>query len=341
MSVQRDERLPARLEQLHVGIVLYDPETGAVLDVNGRIESLFGYDVATLREMTVDEYSANTQTEGGEQFREWLRAAAAGEPQQCRWRVKRADGELIWTEIRLSRYGGSECVIAEVFDVTDYYAATRRVGLFSRVLRHNLRNDVTVIAGRAENIRTETDERRVQADAATIRRKAGEVARLTESVKQIDRAMAETVADRTLENATDAVAEVIERLRERYPDASVTVTERDEMWVHIDDAFDHALTHAVDNAIRHDDGDPTVEVTVGASPNTGRVEIRVADTAPPIPDTELDAIDDLTQTTTTAHGSGTGLFVMKWCVESLGGELRFDRHDDGNVVTIYLPPKKP
>jgi signal transduction histidine kinase len=211
----------------------------------------------------------------------------------------------------------------------------------SRVLRHNLSNDVTVIAGRAENIRDEVDKQRVRTDAETIRRKAGEVARLTESVKQIDRAMAETVADRTLENATDAVTEVVEPLRERYPDASVTVTERDEMWVHIDDAFDHALTHAVDNAIRHDDGDPSVEVTVGASPNTGRVEIRIADTAPPIPDTELDAIDDPTQTTTTAHGSGTGLFVMKWCVESLGGELRFDRHDGGNVVTIYLPPKRP
>ena len=343
MSVQLDDRLPARFEQLHVGIVLYDSETGAVLDANERIESMFGYDVATLREMTIDEYSANTQTEGGAQLREWMRAAAAGEPQQCRWRVKRADGELIWTEMRLSQYGPQHkgCVLAEVFDVTDHYTATRRVGLFSRVLRHNLRNDVTVIAGRAENIRGEADEQRVRTDAEAIRRKAGEVARLTESVKQIDRAMAETVADRTLENATGAVTEVVEQLRERYPDASVTVTERDEMWVHIDDAFDHALTHAVDNAIRHDDGDPTVEVTVGASPNTGRVEIRIADTAPPIPDTELDAIDDLTQTTTTAHGSGTGLFVMKWCVESLGGELRFDRHGDGNVVTIYLPPKRP
>ncbi|MFC7027205.1 ATP-binding protein [Halomicroarcula sp. GCM10025324] len=343
MSVQFDERLPARFEQLHVGIVLYDSETGAVLDANDRIEAIFGYDVAALREMAIDEYSANTQTDGGTQLRKWMRAAADGEPQQCQWRVKRADGELIWTEIRLSHYGpqGEGCVLAEVFDITDHYTATRRVGLFSRVLRHNLRNDVTVIAGRAEHIGDEADEQRVRTDAETIRRKAGEVARLTEAVKQIDRAMAETVADRTLENATDAVAEVVEPLRERYPDATVTVAERDEMWIHIDDTFDHALTHAVDNAIRHDDGDPTVEITVGASPNTGRVEISVADTAPPIPDTELDAIDDLTQTTTTAHGSGTGLFVLKWCVESLGGELRFDRRDGGNVVRIYLPPKTP
>jgi hypothetical protein len=33
---------------------------------------------------------------------------------------------------------------------------------------------------------------------------------------------------------------------------------------------------------------------------------------------------------------------MKWCIESLGGELEFEERDPrGNVVRLYLPPKSP
>lgn len=343
MSVLRDIDLPSAYDRLHVAIMLYDPETGAVLDANDPLESLFGYTTSTLRGMSIDEYSANTQSFDEARFLERVREAADGTPQQFTWRVKRADGELRWVSMQLSAY--ADCtrtyVLAEVSDITDHYIATRRVGLFSRILRHNLRNDVTVIAGRAANIHEESDAQPIQRDAATIQRTSRALGRLTESVKEIDRATTPTVTDRTHRHATEAVADVVDDLRTTYPAADITVAERDELWVHVDEAFDHALRHAIDNAVRHDDSPaPVVDVTVGASPNTGRVEIRIVDNAPPIPESELDAIDDFTQTTSTAHGSGTGLFVMKWCVESLGGELRFDRHEGGNVVSVYLPPKK-
>ncbi|TKX83031.1 ATP-binding protein, partial [Halorubrum sp. SS5] len=43
----------------------------------------------------------------------------------------------------------------------------------------------------------------------------------------------------------------------------------------------------------------------------------------------------------TSHGSGIGLFVMKWCVESLGGEVLFEsRNSGGNAVCLLLPPKQ-
>lgn len=48
------------------------------------------------------------------------------------------------------------------------------------------------------------------------------------------------------------------------------------------------------------------------------------------------------ENTSTAHGTGVGLFVMKWSVESLGGEIAFERADDrGNVVIFHLPPEAP
>ena len=344
MSEQCTEALPAQYERLHVGIILYDPKCGDVVDANGRLESLFGYATARLRALTIDQYSANTGAYRAEQMRERLQKAANGSPQQFRWRVKRADGELIWVRMHLSEHdiSGTTYVLAEVFDITDHYIASRRLGLFSRLLRHNLRNDVSVIAGRAECIQTRSDRTQVHRDAEKIQRTAMDVGRLTESVKEIEQATTRTIADQSRRNATEAVTTVAERFRETHPSANIVVEEREQMWMRVDDAFTHALSHAIENAIVHDPKPaPTVQITIGTSPNTGRLEIRIVDTAPPIPDVEIDALDEFTDTTSTSHGSGTGLFVMKWCIESLGGELTFERQSEGNVVTLYLPPKEP
>jgi len=324
--------------------MLYDPDSGAVVDANERIESMVGYPAEELRTLTIDGYSANTQAYASERLRTWLREAANGTDTEFEWGIKCADGELIWVRIHLSpvTVSGRSLVLAEVVDITDQYTASRRVGLFSRLLRHNLRNDTTVVAGRADHIQRETDAPQVAEDAETIQRKAMEIGHLTESVKEIEQATTRTVAERTRRSATAVVADVVDSYRTQYPAADLTVEERDRMGLHVHDAFDHALGHAVENAIVHNPNrEPSVTVTVGASPNTGRVEIRISDTCPQIPAEEIDALSELTETTSTSHGSGTGLFVMKWCLESLGGELAFERHADGNVVSMLLPPKEP
>ena len=234
---------------------------------------MVGYTTDQLRDLTIDEYSANTQANATERMRQSLRGAAAGDPQQFRWGIKRADGELIWVRMHLSAYTESERrrVLAEVSDVTDRYIASRRVGLFSRPLRHNLRNDVSVVAGRAEIIEETTDSSAVRESAAKIRTKAMEIGRLTESVKEIETATTRTVAARSHRHATVAVMEVVGKYRSKYPDADIAVEERDSMWLAVDDAFDHALGHALENAVVHNpDPDSSVTVTVGASPNTGR-----------------------------------------------------------------------
>jgi hypothetical protein len=88
------------------------------------------------------------------EFKDHLQASAAGDPQQFTWRVKRADGELIWVQIHLSQQtlADQTCVCAEVRDITAFYEIHHRAELFWRVLRHNLRNEATIIAGNATRI---------------------------------------------------------------------------------------------------------------------------------------------------------------------------------------------
>jgi len=343
VPVQPSDSLPSQYEQLHVGVALYDPATARVLDANARLEELFGYPTATLRTLAVDEYSANTYDYSSTRLRRRFLAAADSEPQAFRWRIKREDGTLVWVQVHLSglTLDGERRVLAEVRDIEAYTTASRRVGLLSRIMRHNLRNDLIVISGRAEQIADDPGDSAEHVEK--IRQMADDIERMTESVRQIERATTPDTAHRNHRRAVAAASDAVADLRERYPTAAITVEEATPMWFSVDGAFAQALSHAVENGIAHaTESGPTVTVTVDESPNTGRVEIRVSDDCPPIPAVEIEALDAPGENTSTAHGTGVGLFVMKWSVESLGGEIAFERAEErGNVVSFYLPPAAP
>jgi len=343
MSSKERFELPAEYETLHIGVGLYDAETGAVLDGNERLERILGYPVGRLRELAVADYTANTYPHSESEFHDRLRESANGQSQQFTWRVKREDGNLIWVQLFMTQRGsGSEhCVHVEMRDITDYYETHHRAELFWRLLRHNLRNEAAIILGYANQL-TEHAEREDVADVLeTIRSRGENLGNMAESVKEIEHAVTNGHAGRVRRSAAATVRHVAGQIGADYPAAEISINERERMWIDVNDAFGHALTHAVENAIIHSTDDaPAVAIDIGPSPNTGRVEIRIEDTNAEISDEELEALFAPTETTNTSHGSGIGLFVMKWCVESLGGEVAFrTRPSGGNAVSLYLPPK--
>jgi PAS domain S-box-containing protein len=341
MDSRRGPGLSPAYDTLHIGIALYDPTDGSVADANDRAVSILGYDRATLRSLDVDRYTANTYSFSASDFRKRLRAASAGEAQTFTWRVKRGDGELVWVRLRLSqRAADDKWVRAEIRDITNHYDAKHRAGLFWRILRHDIRNKSAIVSGYAEEIADGDDPDQMRAAAAIISDAATDLGNAATSVRQIQEAVTADPGDRRVRSATQAVEDVAAECRTDYPDAEITVTEREAVGIAADRAFSHALRHAIENAIVHSDAAaPTVEVRIGRSPNTGRAELSIVDENPPIDDAELDVLFRPDARTSTRHGSGVGLFVMRWCVESLGGEIGIERHARGNVVRFYFPPK--
>ena len=165
---------------------------------------------------------------------------------------------------------------------------------------------------------------------STIRSRGKNLGNIATSVKQIEHAVTDSQTNVVRVSAASAVRDVTNRIGAEHPNADIRVSERKRMWIDINDAFEYALAHAVENAIVHsNDEAPVVEITVGPSPNTGRAEIRIEDANSPIPPEEIAALFSPIVTTSTSHGSGIGLFMMKWCVESLGGEVLFESRDSG------------
>jgi len=231
-------------------------------------------------------------------------------------------------------------------DVTDERRREQRLNVLNRVLRHNLRNDMTVIEGfvAAAADRVDDAETRTMLDRA--RGKADELVALGEKARDVER-----VLDRDGDHERVAVATVFERVVDEYaPDraGSVTVAETD-LTVRTDSAvLEVVLGVLVENALEHAGSDPTVELraerrtgngtdgrTDSGAERNGTVALQVVDDGPGIPDHELAVIEDGSESAL-KHGSGLGLWLATWGVATLGGDLAFDI-GEGTTATITLP----
>ncbi|MFD1641884.1 PAS domain-containing sensor histidine kinase [Halohasta litorea] len=115
------ETVSTVFDDLEIGITLHDPETGAIVAVNSRLETLYGYREAELQEMSVADYSATDEGFTQAAAEERIRAAAEGEPQTFEWRIEQPDGERVWVRVRLAltQLDGEEYVIAEIQDISE------------------------------------------------------------------------------------------------------------------------------------------------------------------------------------------------------------------------------
>ena len=334
-------RLPPTFDELRVGIMIYDSETGDILDGNERSAELYGYPIEKLRTMGVKEYTAPSTKFTREAALERIRAAAEGEPQAFNWQIKRGNGELRWVCIHLTRttLDGTDCVLAEIEDITEYRARERRLRLLSRIVRHNLRNKTTVLMGYGDRIKAAIENEDLEEDLEMILEITSEIGTLSESVRQIEQIAEPDATQRSPTNLRPIVEAHAEEFKERFPDVEMTVTAPADVWTVADKGVNYAISHAIENAIEHNDREtPKVTVSVTEDSVAERGVIKVIDNGPTIPEIEIDVLKDDVETTSTYHGTGVGLWVMQWCVDSLGGELRFaEQSPRGNVVEISLP----
>jgi signal transduction histidine kinase len=221
-----------------------------------------------------------------------------------------------------------------LLDVTDREIKRQRIEVLNRILRHNLRNDLSVIGARAEAAIEAEDSEREHLD--TIVDIAAELERLSTNARRIETLMNERAPPTDPHPLDDIVASVVE---EAIPepdrvDATVSVP---QVAVSLDPALlRYALRNLVENAVQHNDTErPTVEIR-GTDTSEG-VRVVVADDGPGIPVSERSVIEDGGEEPHD-HASSLGLWGTSWAVQALGGQLSFDESDlGGAAVTVDLP----
>jgi PAS domain S-box-containing protein len=103
-------------------IYVHEVETGAILDANRKACEAAGLDsVEEIREQGMALIAGGEPPFTTERALEYVKQAAAGEPQRFEWRNDLADGRQIWSEISLNRVtiGGEDRLLATARDITE------------------------------------------------------------------------------------------------------------------------------------------------------------------------------------------------------------------------------
>jgi signal transduction histidine kinase len=210
----------------------------------------------------------------------------------------------------------------------------QRIDVLNRTLRHNVRNEINVVLGHLDNVLEgsrlhETDRRRIE----TARQHAENVSQTSDKARYVEQTLS-TAGIETID-LRRIVAEAVESLRGRHPNADVTAALEATRAVVADENLPAAVDELLENAVRHQDGtSPRVSVSLRTDATT--VVLDIENPGKSIPADDRRALREGRETSL-RHGRGIGLWMVKWIVENSHGRMRFPPVEDGTRVRIEFP----
>jgi PAS domain S-box-containing protein len=311
--------------------------------VSPTVEEFLGYTANELDGEPTSVVIPDDQT--NELAREYLDEVADGEALQVRdFPLENSDGQTVHADIRIvpiydpntpEDEKTPDDIIGAQSMVRDATERRRREGLISvinRVLRHNVRNELSVINGYAEMLAADLD-----GDAASkadqIVKTGNRLLDLSESAREIE-ANRDQSPDLEPVDIVPVIEESVQQLRQRYPDASVEIDTPETAFAESLPRVETALWELLDNAAKHGGEHPSVEVEVKETDD--QILVTISDSGPGIPESELEVLETGSEEQL-IHGQGLGLWLADWLVRNLDGEIEFPQDTQMTRVTVRLP----
>jgi len=303
------------VEELAVGLFLIDTD-GRILDINVEASRIAGDSADSIIGQQLGDVLAG------------ITPLPTDSP--TRLSLATADGHRRY-EVTVDTIGdGGDTTIGRTVllrDITDRQTREQQLAVLTRVLRHNLRNDLDTILAHTEEIETAPLREQIATQIERTQRTATK-ARAVETVLE---ASQQQRAEVDLRTTAESVAE---SLRESH-DCTLTVRTPETLRVVSHELLlRRLLSELLENGIEHSEAaSPTVDLTLAVDDDV--VCIEISDDGPGIPAHEFDILEAGTETPL-RHGSGIGLWIVTWIVDYLGGDLSFESTDDGSTVHVRL-----
>jgi len=212
-----------------------------------------------------------------------------------------------------------------------------RLEVLNRVVRHDIRNDMSVVSGWLTALEKHVDDggREPLDRVRTASDHAIELTRIAHDY--VDVIAGEARPDLQPVSLSDVVETELRTRRDAYPNASFTLDEFPGVTVRANEMLGAVFRNVLNNAVQHNDGaSPTV--TVRANHVGESVVVRVADDGPGIPDDRKRAVFGKGERGLDSSGTGIGLYLTETLVTECGGDIRIeDNEPKGTVVEVELP----
>ncbi|WP_418282617.1 PAS domain S-box protein [Halorubrum sp. DTA98] len=204
--------------------------------------------------------------------------------------------------------------------------------VLNRVLRHNLRNDMSVIRGYTKLMAEKLDG---DTYGETALKNIDGLIELTEKARELDEIVA-AEDEREPTEVVSLVEDVVDTARRKYPNATVTLESDQAITTDLFPGFERALWELLENAAKHSGTHPRITVTVETVPNA--VEIHIEDNGPGLDEEEAEVLETGAETPL-IHGSGLGLWLIHWIVSNHDGKTTAKSSPDGTTMTVSIPRK--
>ncbi|MFC7072551.1 PAS domain S-box protein [Halovenus rubra] len=257
---------------------------------------------------------------------------------QCHHR----DGSLL--DVRLwaaPLYNHDDTFTGATFVISDISAQKQReqrLTVLNRVLRHNIRNDITVIQGHLEliadtigkdNEHIETIERHLE-NVVSLSNRARQIEKLRDTEKE------EALTTFSLDSVVD---NRLTRLQQNWPAVHIDTPSQQPAPAVAHELLPYAIDNLLENAVEHNNSDPArirVELSESSCNPATHISLVIEDNGPGLPDIEKKVLTAETETAL-SHSTGIGIWLTRWIIRSSGGSLHVDAgRFDGTRITIEL-----
>jgi len=342
MQRQQDLRLYEKaLEQAGHGVVITDRE-GNIEYVNPAYERDTGYEA---KEILGKNPRFAKSGKHDESFYENLwETITAGEVWETEELInRRKSGEMYHVDQTIAPItddGEITHFVGIQNEITNLRLREQRLDVLNRILRHNLRNSLTVIEGNLLGIKSTVDpNNEIITHINRIKDRIDQLTAISDKATKLQTLIDDTTDTDTRCDIKSVIDSVAAEYATEHPDASISTTVPEtEVIINHDSGIEFAISEAVENAIVHNDNETgTPEISIELLKLPTWVVIRIKDNGPGIPKQDVESLETGRETNIT-HGSGLGLWIIYWIVKSSGGDIHFsDNGPSGTIIDMMLP----
>ncbi len=350
-QLESEERFRTIFESVTDAIIIYDPETGAILDVNQGFCAMLGY----TREEALQRYSGSFASGMGPYQSEaaitLIREIGLDDHLVSEWQVVRKDGRMLSVEVSLrsAAIGGARRVISVARDITqrkEMEEALRRsetmsaMGALVAGVAHEVRNPLFGMSALLDAYAEEMTTPDLQELSGGLRQQISRLTQLMRELLEFGRPVQITPAPDSL---PDLVREVIQSRAQEAARANVTLRSTIEPSLPptpMDRSrLRQVFENVIDNALQHS---PAVRtITVGATTvvqaDRSWLECTVEDDGSGFQQADLGRVFE-PFFTRRERGIGLGMSIVQRIVEEHGGRVTAgNRLQGGAVITMRLP----
>lgn len=218
-------------------------------------------------------------------------------------------------------------------DVTEKVQQNEHINVLNRIMRHNIRNELTVLMGLTKYVEQSVKDEDTKKRCKKLENSYQRLNRLSQESSTINNIIKNTDYLRIINIKTQIKTSLSEC---EINTNCVNVNIPSDIYVKAGTELYHAFSALIDNAIRYNDNpDPFVDIYIHKQ-TPEYVILHIKDNGPGINKQEKSVINENNTISTLNHGSGLGLWLSKWVVELYNGKIRIQNNIEGGGTIIQI-----